>query len=231
LDLAQQVRLPAQIQYHRFLEIRMQTWHRYVALGDSFTEGVGDSVDGFAKLGAMDRLAAAFRQSSPGLQFTNLAKSGLLVSEVREQQLETALALEPDFVTLVAGANDILKGRFNAAGWEQEFQILFEALARSGAVVVTGGVPNFPLLKTLKESHQVGMTRIISKANNIMRRVSDRYQVIYIDSWSISALSNQEDWSLDGVHLNSRGYFKFAQEIIQVLEQRLGLRLGVIETP
>lgn len=209
----------------------MKTWHRYVALGDSFTEGIGDPVEGFAKLGAMDRLAAAFRQSSPGLQFTNLAKSGLFVSEIREQQLETALALEPDFVTLVAGANDILKGHFNAAGWEQEFKILFEALSRSGAVVVTGGVPNFPLLKTLKESHQVGMTRIITKANNIMQRLADRYQVIFVDSWVISALSNQEDWSLDGVHLNSRGYYTFAQEMIQVLEQRLGMRLGVIEMP
>ena len=209
----------------------MTTWHRYVALGDSFTVGIGDSVEGFAKLSAMDWLADALRQANPGLQYTNLAKSGLFVSEIREQQLETALALEPDFVTLVAGANDLLKGRFNAAGWEQEFQKLFEALSQSGAVVVTGGVPDFPLLKTLKESHQAGMTRIITKANDMMRRLADRYQVVFVDSWSISALSNQEDWSLDGVHLNSRGYFKFAQEMIEVLEQQLGTRLGTIEAP
>lgn len=75
------------------------------------------------------------------------------------------------------------------------------------------------------------MTRIITKANNIMQRLADRYQVIFVDSWVISALSNQEDWSLDGVHLNSRGYYTFAQEMIQVLEQRLGMRLGVIEMP
>ncbi len=36
-------------------------WTHYVAIGDSFTQGVGDPVDGFAKLGAMDLLAAAFR--------------------------------------------------------------------------------------------------------------------------------------------------------------------------
>jgi lysophospholipase L1-like esterase len=124
-----------------------------------------------------------------------------------------------------------LKGRFNPAGWEHEFQKLFEALSQSGAVVVTGGVPDFPLLKMLKEAHQVGMTRVITKANDIMRRLADRYQVIFIASWSISALSNQEDWSLDGVHLNSRGYFKFAQEMIEVLEQQLGTRLGTIEAP
>jgi lysophospholipase L1-like esterase len=105
-------------------------------------------------------------QANPDLRFTNLAKSGLLVSEIREQP---------------------------------------------------------------KESHQVGLTRIITKANNMLQRLADQYEVIYIDSWSMSALSDQEDWSRDGVHLNSRGYFKFARDTIQVLEQRKSIRLGVIE--
>jgi lysophospholipase L1-like esterase len=141
----------------------MKTLKCFVALGDSFSVGTGDPVEGFPQLGAIDRLAAALRQVNPDLRFTNLAKSGLLVSEIREQQLEVALALKPDFVTLVAGANDILKGRFNAANWEQEFQILFKALSQSKRVVVAGGIPNFPLIKTMKESHQVGLTRIITK--------------------------------------------------------------------
>jgi lysophospholipase L1-like esterase len=119
----------------------MKTPNCFVALGDSFSVGTGDPVEGFAQLGAIDWLAAALRQVNPGLQFTNLAKPGSLVSEIREQQLEIALALKPDFVTLIAGANDILKGRFNAANWEQEFQILFEALSESGRVVVAGGIP------------------------------------------------------------------------------------------
>ena len=50
----------------------MHPWHHYVALGDSFTGGVGDPVEGFEMLGAMDRLAAALRQTNPALQVTNL---------------------------------------------------------------------------------------------------------------------------------------------------------------
>jgi lysophospholipase L1-like esterase len=208
----------------------MKTPNCFVALGDSFSVGTGDPVEGFAQLGAIDWLAAALRQVNPGLQFTNLAKPGSLVSEIREQQLEIALALKPDFVTLNAGANDILKGRFNAANWEQEFQILFEALSQSGRVVVAGGIPNFPLIKTMKESHQVGLTKIILRANNVIQRLAGQYQVIFIDSWSMSGFSDQEDWSRDGVHLNSRGYFKFARETIQVLKQRTSIRLGMIES-
>ena len=53
----------------------MHPWHHFVANGDSFTKGVGDPVDGFAKLGAMDRMAAALRQSNLNIRYTNLAKS------------------------------------------------------------------------------------------------------------------------------------------------------------
>jgi lysophospholipase L1-like esterase len=102
----------------------MHPWHHYVAIGDSFTEGVGDSVEGFAKLGVADRLAAALRQANPDLRYTNLAQRGLLVNEIREQQLEAALALQPNLVSVVAGANDILTGRFSAARWEEEFRML-----------------------------------------------------------------------------------------------------------
>ena len=43
----------------------MHPWHHFVAMGDSFTEGFGDSVDGFAKLGVVDRLAAALDGLAP----------------------------------------------------------------------------------------------------------------------------------------------------------------------
>lgn len=42
-------------------EDHVHPWHYYVAIGDSFTEGVGDPVEGFAKFGAADRLAVALR--------------------------------------------------------------------------------------------------------------------------------------------------------------------------
>ena len=70
----------------------MHPWHHYVALGDSFTEGVGDPVEGFARLGVVDRLAAALRQSNPDLRFTNLAQHGLGVGETLSNRLASGLA-------------------------------------------------------------------------------------------------------------------------------------------
>ena len=209
----------------------MHSWHHYVAIGDSFTEGVGDSADGFTKFGAMDRLAAALRQSNPDLQYTNLAKRGLLAAEIREQQLETALSLKPDFVSVVAGANDIMKGQFDETRWEQELRILYESLTQAGAVVTTVNMPFFPLIRTLKEPLQTRIKSNIEKGNNIIQRLVAQYKVVLVDAWTISLRDDMEDWSEDGIHLNSRGYFKFAKEILKTLEQQTGVKIGEIEAP
>ena len=209
----------------------MHLWRHYVVLGDSFTEGIGDPVEGYAMLGAADRLAAALRQANPDLRYTNLAKRGLLVAEIREQQLETALRLKPDFVSVVAGANDIMTGRFSATRWEEEFGILYEALAQTGAAVIAVNLPEFPVLQTLQEPLQARVKSNIARGNSIIERLAAQYQVMLVDAWASSQRSDPEDWSEDGVHLNSRGYFKFAQETLKVIEQRTGLRIGDIVAP
>ena len=209
----------------------MHPWRHYVALGDSFTEGVGDPVEGYAKLGVADRLAAALRQANPDLRYTNLARRGLLVSEIREQQLETALRLKPDFVSVVAGANDIMTGRFDATRWEEEFGILYAALAQTGAAVIAVNLPEFPVLQTLQEPLQARVKGNIARGNSIIERLAAQYQVILVDAWASSQRGDPEDWSEDGVHLNSRGYFKFAQEMLKVIEQQTGLRIGDIVAP
>lgn len=209
----------------------MHPWHHYVALGDSFTEGVGDPVEGFAKLGVADRLAAALRQSNPDLRYTNLAKRHLLVSEIREQQLEPALRLKPDLVSIVAGANDLMTGRFSVTRWEEEFPALFEAFTQTGTVIIVGNIPEFPILRTLKEPLQVRLKSNIVRGNSVIQRLAMQYRAILIDAWTIGARSDQEDWSEDGMHLNSRGYFKFAQETLKLLEQQTGFKVGDIEAP
>jgi lysophospholipase L1-like esterase len=213
----------------RFLkEIAMHPWHCFVALGDSFTEGVGDPVDGFASLGATDRIAAALRQANPDLRYTNLARRGLCVAEIREQQLEAALSLKPDLVSIVAGANDIMTGQFSAARWEEQFPALYGAFTQSGAAVIAATLPDFPILRTLKEPLQARVRGNLIRGNDVIQRLAAQYQVILVDAWAISRRSDREDWSEDGVHLNSRGYFKFAGETLKILEQQTGLAIAPI---
>jgi lysophospholipase L1-like esterase len=209
----------------------MHPWHHYVAMGDSFTEGFGDGVDGIARLGTADRIAAALRQSTPDLRFTNLAQRGLTVGEIRAQQLQPALQLKPDLVSVIAGANDIMTGRFGAAHWEEEFRTLFEALTQAGATVIAANIPDFPILQTLKEPLQARVRSNIARGNNIIERLAAQHAIVLIDAWAISQTSDREDWSKDGVHLNSRGYLKFAQATLKMLTERTGVRIGDSEAP
>jgi lysophospholipase L1-like esterase len=209
----------------------MRSWRHYVAFGDSFIEGVGDPVDGYASLGAIDRIAIALKQSNPELRYTNLGRRGVLLSQIRGEQLEPALILKPDFVSFVAGANDILRGRFNAARWEQEFRSMYEALTGIGAVVSTGNMTSFPVLRTFEEPFRTRILSNIAEGNEILQRLAERYQVILIDAWTITSRYDDADWSADGVHLNFRGYYRFAKEILKTIERRVGMNIGTIEEP
>ena len=87
------------------------SFHRYVALGDSFTEGVGDhdadrpnGVRGWA-----DRVAEVLAEQADPFGYANLAIRGRKMAGVLAEQVEPAVALEPDLVTIYAGANDILR--------------------------------------------------------------------------------------------------------------------------
>ena len=65
----------------------------YVALGDSFTAGVNDDAPRWA-----DEVARAL---GPDTRYENLAWIGAISEDVERDQVERAVELEPDLVTLV----------------------------------------------------------------------------------------------------------------------------------
>ncbi|MBI3151732.1 MAG: SGNH/GDSL hydrolase family protein [Chloroflexi bacterium] len=209
----------------------MHPWKHYVAIGDSFTEGIGDPVDGFQSIGCMERLAQILQKSNPDFQFTNLAKRGLMISEIRQGQLVHALKLKPDFVSIVAGANDIMKGRFEAQNFENELRGLYESTVKTGALVSSGNIPFFPFIKTLEAPVQTRLNRQIEKANSIIQNLADEYKIILVNANAHGDDFDENDWSTDFVHLNARGYFKFTDVIIQTLEKHTGVELGKAELP
>src|SRR3954451_20776764 len=88
-------------------------FHRYVALGDSFTEGVGDPDPSRPNglRGWADRVAEVLATTSDDFGYANFAIRGHRVHEIIEQQLDPALALAPDLLTFQGAGNDILRTR------------------------------------------------------------------------------------------------------------------------
>ncbi|HEY1618922.1 MAG TPA: SGNH/GDSL hydrolase family protein, partial [Streptosporangiaceae bacterium] len=125
----------------------------YVALGDSFSEGVGDELPDGSCRGWADRLAQRLAVLQPGLQYANLAIRGKLLSQVIDEQLAPALAMRPDLVSIAAGGNDLLRLRTDPDTLAVSMAGAVAELTAAGSQVVlftgfdTGG---FPLLRMIR---------------------------------------------------------------------------------
>src|SRR3954447_8736645 len=117
-------------------------YKRYVALGDSQTEGLGDGDDTVGLRGFADRLAEHLAAVNPGLRYANLAVRGRTAGQVRTEQLGPALDLRPDLATVVAGVNDLLRPRVDVAEVAGQLEEMFAALTAAGAQVATLTIPD-----------------------------------------------------------------------------------------
>lgn len=188
--------------------------HRFVALGDSFTEGVGDDdpASPNAVRGWADRTAHQLARHHPGLAYANLAVRGKLLRQVLADQLEPALAMRPDLVTLYAGGNDLMRPRVDIDALAEDYDAAVGALAGTGATVLlfTGvdGVED-PVFRRMR-----GRTAIY---NEHIRVIAARHGALLVDMWSLRALRDRRLWSADRIHLNTAGHTLIAATVLDTL--------------
>ena len=91
-------------------------WRSYVAMGDSFTEGLDDPdplAGGYR--GWADLVAARLAADIPGFAYANLAIRGRLFAPIVAEQVPVALELRPELMSFAAGGNDALRRGFDPA--------------------------------------------------------------------------------------------------------------------
>ena len=115
---------------------------RYVALGDSQTEGLWDGDDSDGIVGFADRLAAMLDALHPGLRYANLAIRGRRIRDVLDDQLPRALAMRPDLISICVGMNDITRPGLLFDRALADLDLMHQRLAQSGATVVTTTFPD-----------------------------------------------------------------------------------------
>src|SRR5690625_1896881 len=184
-------------------------WRKYVAIGDSFTEGLNDidPENPATFRGWADMLAANLqKRGAQELQYANLAIRGRLVSDVVGPQLEAALALKPDLVSMVAGGNDILRPHVNP-------DILALRLERAVIEIRTAGAD--VLLATgmdAKASPIVSQTRRRTALLNAnIWSIARRHGAYVLDLWGMRALRDWRKWSEDRIHLTTEGHERVSQ--------------------
>ena len=108
----------------------------YVALGDSFTEGVGDPYPDGSLRGWADLFATELAAAAPGLQYANLAIRGKIVRQVLAEQVPVAAALAPDLASLAAGGNDLLRRKADPAALAADMEQAVSSLRAAGSQVI-----------------------------------------------------------------------------------------------
>ncbi|MEW1905273.1 SGNH/GDSL hydrolase family protein [Streptomyces sp. NPDC086147] len=189
------------------------TFLRYVALGDSQTEGVGDGDDTGGLRGWADRLAELLARESPGMLYANLAVRGRLAGQVRAEQLTPALALEPDFATVVAGFNDLLRPGFDADATAGHLEGMFAALTGRGARVATLTFPDVGRITPLARP----LVPRVQALNARIREVSGRYGVVVVETGHHPVVTDPRLWSPDRLHAGPLGHARIAAAVAQSL--------------
>jgi lysophospholipase L1-like esterase len=194
----------------------------YAALGDSFTAG-RDSVD--AERWA-DLLAAGMRRVNPALRYANLAVDGATSGEVLGRQVEPGLAIEPDFITVICGANDVLLStRPDVAGYAERIDTIFKRLREGapGAALVTATAPESWLFMELRPRTEARLIAATTELNGITRAAAARYEALCLPVAGHPALREPATFSADGLHPSSAGHQTVAEGAAIVLHEHFGI--------
>ncbi len=189
------------------------SFQRYVALGDSFTEGVGDPDPARPNglRGWADRVAEVLATQDPEFRYANLAIRGRKLRAIIDEQVPPAVALQPDLVTIHAGGNDILRPKVDLDLLAGHYDEAIGKLASTGAhVVVWTGMD-------LAGSSLYGRLRgRVATFNEHVREIADRHGTAVLDLWRLKEFRDWRLWGTDRLHLGPAGHQLMA---IRVLDQ------------
>ena len=189
-------------------------WSRFVAIGDSFTEGLGDpdpeSPGGLR--GWADRFAEVLAEHDLEFAYANLAVRGKLIGQITDEQLDIALDLRPDLVSVCAGGNDVIRPGTDPDAVAEPLESILSRLRATGATVLvfTGVDTGFqPVFRSIR-----GKVAIF---NENVRKVAQRHDCVVVDQWALEELQDSRYWAGDRLHLNALGHHTIARAALAAL--------------
>ena len=191
----------------------------YVALGDSFTGGF-DPAHRWP-----DGVAAAL---GPGARYANLAEVGATSRDVEEHQLTPALAMRPDLVSLICGANDVLESvRPDADAYAERLGRMFGRIRaeRPGAAVFTVTYPDLSHFVELRPHTRARVSRGVERFNAACRELAAEHGVLCLEGAGHPGARDPRNIAPDGFHPSPEGHRRATAEVVRALEDWLGTRL------
>ncbi|ADG88916.1 SGNH/GDSL hydrolase family protein [Thermobispora bispora] len=196
-------------------------YRSFVALGDSFTEGLNDPLpEGAAQdpngitryRGWADRVAERLAELEPGFRYANLAVRGKLIDQIIADQVPRAIEMKPDLISFCAGGNDLLRPGSDPDRVAKKLATAVRDLRKTGAEVImfTGTDPrDTPLMRMGRGKFAVFFMHT--------RAIADMYGCHLVDLWPMQSLRDPRAWSEDRLHLNAEGHRLVAAKVLDVL--------------
>lgn len=202
---------------------------RFVALGDSFTEGVGDPnlhyPNGFR--GWADRLARQLGRADPEWEYANLAIRSKFLDQVVADQLDVALALRPTHVSFYAGGNDLLALRTDLddllARYEQALIRLRPTPDRPREVLV------FTAFDTRTTALLEPLRRRVLAFNAGVRELAATHGAHLLDHTLMREYDDPRMWARDKIHMSGLGHKRMAAFVLREMGVEHTLRLPDLE--
>ncbi len=191
----------------------MGRWQRYVAIGDSFTEGLEDPRPDGRHRGWADRVAERLASDTPGFDYANLAIRGRLLNPILTDQLPRALEMQPDLLTVSGGVNDILRPRCDVAAMIADWDRALAAAATTDTtiVVVTFGQPS-------RRSRALGSIEArLRDYRDQLLPVARKHGAEVVDFWYVTSFDDPRVWADDRLHLNSLGHERVSYAVLEHL--------------
>ena len=189
---------------------------RFVAVGDSFTEGLNDEIRGDGRYrGWADRVAEllAARQNIEQLSYANLAIRGRLMRQIRDEQVPQAQALKPDLVTVGAGVNDALRRTFSLDGVCTDLENSVRDLTAGGSHVLL-----FAYGDPSRRGKALGRVADRMRAyRTATLDIAVAYGCTVVDFWGIALYDDTRLWSADRLHLSPMGHRLTAEAVMDAL--------------
>ena len=202
---------------------------RYVALGDSFSEGLGDTdpllpnhVRGWADRAA-EQLALAQPEGPDSFGYANLAVRGKKMRQILSEQIDVAVSMRPTLVTIYAGINDILRPKVDIDALVAGYSEGIAKLAGTGTriLIFTG----FDASTSKVFAAIRGRTAIY---NELVREMAQDHNAEIVDYWRFREYNDWRLWGIDRMHMSTPGHINMANRVLEQLGEAARIPLPTL---
>ncbi|MGE9808537.1 SGNH/GDSL hydrolase family protein [Janibacter sp. G1551] len=185
-----------------------------MAIGDSFTEGIGDPnayyPNGFR--GWADRMARQMGRADESWEYANLAIRSKFLDQIVEEQIQPALAMAPTHISFYAGGNDLLSLRTDLGGLMDRYEAALTRLTASGAEVLA-----FTAFDTRTTWLLEPLRRRVLAFNDAVRDIAAAHGATLLDHTLMREYEDPRLWARDRIHMSRQGHKRMAAFVLQEL--------------